>query len=186
MILDLRWLGIVSMVVIVMAAAVPPLSGPLDWRDSVSRTWTRSRRKWLVLAVLMSLAGTGLCVSLAWWVVPHYHLSALMYRVIAAAYLAFMGVAWIPMTDRPGEHSYWHGHFLGGTVLATLAVVAMAGVLWSGMGVSPVARMLCWVSMVLAAGWPFLFFSSARRMFLVLESVIALAFLVAVTMLLVG
>jgi hypothetical protein len=109
-----------------------------------------------------------------------------MYVVIVLAYVAFMSVAWIPMMDRPNEHSYWHGHFLGGSALATLAVVAMAIVVWSGVDVPVIARIVCFAAMVLAAGWPLLFFTPLRRAFLVLEGLIAMTFSVAIVLLLVG
>jgi hypothetical protein len=109
-----------------------------------------------------------------------------MYGVIAVAYAAFMGVAWIPMTERPGEHSYRHGHFLGGSILATLAIVSMATVVWFGVSVPIAARVACIAAMILAAGWPLLFFSPARRIFLILESLIAVTFSAAVVLLLVG
>jgi hypothetical protein len=186
MISDLRWLGLVSMVTIVVAAGIPLLSGPFDWQNSVSNSWTSSHRIWLTLAIVMSLAGTTGCASLAWWVIPHYHLPMLMYAVIALAYVAFMSVAWIPMVNRPGEHSYWHGHFLGGSALATLAVIAMILIVWCGVGVPMATRIVCFAAMVLAAGWPLLFFTPLRRAFLVLEGLIAMTFSVAIVLLLAG
>lgn len=184
--MDLRLLGLISIAAIVVVAAVPLLSQPLDLQDSVSRSWSRSRRTWLVTAIAMSLAGTGISTSLAFWAIPHYSLPAFMYAVVAIAYIAFMGIAWVPMTDRPGEHSYWHGHFLGGSVVATLAIVAMATVVWFGASVPAAARIACIAAMMLAASWPFLFIGPARRVFLLLESSIAVAFSVAAVLLLVG
>ena len=186
MILDYRWLGIISMIIFVLAAGVPLLGGPLDWQDSVSHSWASSQHKWQIFGVLMSLAVTGACISLVLWLIPYYHLPALMYGVIALVYVASFAVVWVPMTDRPGQHSYWHGHFLGASVLATLAAIAMATVVWFGLNVSNAARIACFVAMILAVSWPLLFFSPARRMFLVLESLIALMILVAIMLLLVG
>jgi len=186
MVLDYRWLGIISMIIFVLAAGVPLLGGPLDWQDSVSHSWTKSQHKWLLFGVLMSLAVTGACISLVLWLIPHYHLPSLTYGVIALVYVASFAVIWIPMTDRPGQHSYWHGHFLGGGGLCTLAVIAMAIVLWFGINVSNVARIACFVAMIFAVSWPLLFFSPARRMFLVLESLIAVTIWAAIMLLLVG
>jgi hypothetical protein len=186
MILDFRWLGLISIVLIVGAAGVTLFRGPLNWQDSVSYSWARSYRRWLMLAAVMSLAGTGICASLVFWVVPYYHLPVLMYGVVAAAYVAFMAVAWIPMKDRPGQHSYWHGHFLGGSVLATLAIIAMAMVVLNGVNVPILVRVVSFIAMVFAACWPLLFFSPAKRMFLVLESLIALTFSTAIVLLLIG
>lgn len=182
----MRLLGLVSIAVIVVAAAVPLLGKPLDWQDSVSHSWAGSARKQQVMAVVMSLAGTGICTSLALWVIPRYHLPAFMYGVILAAYLAFLGVALVPMTERPGEHSFWHWHFLGGSSLATLAIVAMGTVAMFGTTVSLETRIVCFVAMVFAAGWPLLFFTRARRIFLALESLIAVTFSVAIILLLRG
>ena len=109
-----------------------------------------------------------------------------MYAIILAAYIAFMAVAWLPMTDRPGEHSYLHGHFLGGSALATLAIAAMATVALFGSNVPVETRVVCGAAMVLAAGWPLLFIGPARRIFLAFESLIAVTFSVAIVLLLVG
>jgi len=127
-----------------------------------------------------------MCTGLIVWSIPHYHLPELMYGVVAVAYVALMGVAWVPMTEKPGEHSYLHPHFLGGATLATLAIVAMVSVTWFGLGVPTPARVLSFSAMVLAACWPLLFFSPARRVFLVFESLIALAFLGTLTLLLIA
>lgn len=186
MISDLRWLGLVSTVTAVVAAGVPLLGKPLDWQNSVSYTWAGSRRQFLVLAVVMSLAGAGMCAGLIAWVIPHYHMPALMYGVTVVAYIALMGVAWVPMTDKPGEHSYLHPHFVGGATLTTLAIVAMASAAWFGVNVPPAARVLSILAVVLAACWPLLFFSPARRAFLLLESLIALTFFGTLALLLIG
>jgi hypothetical protein len=184
MFLGLRWLAAVSTVTAVMAAGTPLLSGPLDWRNSVSYSWTRSRRKFLALAIVMSLAGVGISIGWMFWIIPHYHLPTLMYGVVAVAYVALMGVAWVPMNYRPGEHSYLHGHFLGGSLMATLAAIAMACVVWFGTDISVVTRIVSSLSMLLAASWPLLFFSPARKAFLVLESLVALSFFSAIMLLL--
>ena len=121
-----------------------------------------------MIAVVLSLAGTVLCISLALWVVPHYRLPDYMYALILLAYAALLGVAWVPMTERPGEHSYRHGHFLSGSVRPPSGALASV------------------TSMVLAIGWPLLLVEPARRAFLVLESLIAVSFAVAVSLLFVG
>jgi hypothetical protein len=186
MISDLRWLGLASTVIAVVAAGVPLLGKPLDWQNSVSYSWTGSRRKFLILAVVMSFAGAGMCAGWIEWIIPHYHLPALIYGVVAIAYIALMGVAWVPMTDKPGDHSYLHPHFVGGAALATLAIVAMASVAWFGVNVPVAARVLSFSAMILAACWPLLFFSPARRAFLLLESLIALTFFGTIVLLLIG
>ena len=186
MVLDYRWLGIISLIIFVVAAGVPLLGEPLDWQDSVSRSWARSRSKWLIVAVVMSFAVTGTCISLVLWLIPRYHLPALTYGIIGIVYVISFTVTWVPMTDRPGQHSYWHGHFLGASALSTLAAVTMAMVVWFGVNVSNAARIVCFVAMISAVSWPFLFFSPARRMFLLLESLIALTIAVAIMLLLVG
>ncbi len=183
MVLDYRWLGIISLIIFVVAAGVPLLGEPLDWQDSVSRSWVRSRSRWLLVAVVMR---TGTCISLVLWLIPRYHLPALTYGVIAVVYVISFAVIWVPMTDRPGQHSYWHGHFLGASALSTLAAVTMAIVVWYGVNVSNAARIACFVAMILAVSWPLLFFSPARRMFLLLESLIAFTISVAIMLLLVG
>lgn len=174
------------MVTIVVAAGVPLLGKPLDWQNSVSYSWSGSRRQWLVTAIVMTLAVTGTCTSLVWWLIPHYHLPAVMYGFVVMGYVAAMGVAWAPMTDRPGEHSYLHAHFLGGAAVATLAFVILAIVLWFGVSVPTTARTVCIAAMILALCWPLLFFTPARRVFLALESVLALTISAAVILLLVG
>lgn len=183
MIPDLRWLGLASILVIILASAIPLLGKPLDWQDSVSHSWVGSRRKWLTLATLLTIGGTGLCVSLALWAVPHYDLPVLLYGIIALAYAGMLAVAWVPMTDRPGEHSMLHGHFLGGSALATLAIIALASVIWFGTDVRSATRIASFIALLFAASWPLLFISPARRIFLALESLIAMSFLAALVLL---
>lgn len=182
--ISLRWLGLLSMLTIVITAAIPLTKQPLDWQDSVSHTWVGSRRTLLLMASIFSLAGTGLCASLAFGVVPHFHLPTLLYAVIFLAWVSFMAVAWIPMEYRPGEHSYAHGHFLGGAVLATSAILAMGLIAWRGVEVPTVPHVSCIVAFVLACLWPLPFTRPFKRFFLVIETLVALSFAVTVVLLL--
>ena len=186
MVLDYRWLGIISMIIFVVAAGAPLLGRPLDWQDSVSHSWARLQHKWLQFGLVMSLAVTGACMSLVLWLIPYYHLPIVMYGVIAIIYVISFAVIWIPMKDRPGQHSYWHGHFLSAGVISTLAVITMAIVLWFGINISNIARIACFVAMILSACWPLLFFNPVKRIFLVLESLMALTISVAIILLFVG
>lgn len=184
--MTLQWLGLLCITTIALVAAMPVFKGPLDWQDSVSITWSRSRKTWLATAITMSLAGTGLCTSLAFWLIPHYKLPIVSYCIIAMAYIAFMCIAWVPMTEQPGEHSYLHGHFLGGATLATLAVAALAIIVWSGVGISPIVRIFGVISMIITASWPSMFFGPTRRIFLLHESAIAILFCTTTILLLIG
>jgi hypothetical protein len=134
----------------------------------------------------MTGAGIGVCGALAAWAVPHYFLPVWLYGVIALAFGAYLGVAWIPMTDAPGAHSVRHGHFLGGSILATLAIAAMAGVAIGGHGVGPVAHLVSLAAGVTAAGWPALFLPQFRRWFLIGECTIAAVFCAAIVCLFIG
>ena len=183
MIEDVRWVALVSTVTAVISAGAPLLGTPLDWQNSVSYSWSVSRRKFLVVGAILSLAGAGMCAGLLLWVIPHYHLPRLMYGIVVVAYIALMGIAWVPMDERPGEHSYFHYHFLGGGLIASLAIVAMASVVWFSTGVPYVTRVTAFLAMVFAIGWPLLFIGPAKRVFLAFESLIALTFLGTVILL---
>lgn len=186
MILDFRVLGLVSMAVFVITAGLPVLSGSVDWQNSVSYTWSDTRRRFILVGLVMSLAVTAVCISLWFWLIPHYHLPVVTYLLMGLAYVAAMGVLWVPMRERPGEHSFRHIHFLGGATLATIAAVMMAIVLWFGVSVSYLSRIACVVAMLFAVCWPLLFLTSAKRAFLVLESFIALSSSAAIIFLLIG
>lgn len=187
MIFDLRKLGVASMIVFIATAGLPLLGGPVDWQNSVSYTWSGTKPKFLLVGVIMSLAVTCICASFLFWLIPFYHLPTLpSIAIIAVAYVAAIGVLWVPMRDRPGEHSFRHPHYIGGVTLATLAALFLAIVVWFGVNMSSLTRIACFFAMVLAACWPLLFFTKAKRVFLALESLIALSSSVAIILLLIG
>jgi hypothetical protein len=186
MVFGFRELGLVSMIIFVAAAGLPLLGEQIDWQNSVSYTWARTRRRFVIVGLVMSVAVTLICASFWFWLVPHYRLPFFTYPLIVAAYTASIGVLWVPMHERPGEHSIRHLHFLGGAILATLAAIFLATVVWGGANVPSTLRFVCVIAMLLAALWPLLFITPARQRFLVGESLIALSSSVAIMFLLIG
>jgi hypothetical protein len=179
-------LGLVSLAMFIAAAGFPLLLAPLDWRGSVSYSWSSSFRTYLSVAATITLGTTGVCITLTLWTIPHFQLPKVMYGILGITYITAMIVAWWPIKEQPGKHSYLHAHFLGAAALAMLALATMACVVFGGTNVMSYTKAVCFVAMILAASWPLLFFSPLRRIFLAVESVIALSICLALVLLIIG
>jgi hypothetical protein len=180
---DFRWIGLISAVIAVITAGIPLLMQPLDWGSSVSNSWAGSRRKFVTIAIVMSLTGAGMTLGWILWIIPFYQLPKLMYVIVSIAFIGLTAVAWVPMKERPGEHSLLQKHFLGGAAMVTLAIVAMACVTWYGSNITTATRAVSFDAMIFSACWPLLFFTRAKRIFLPLESLIALSFFMTLILL---
>src|SRR4051812_18342422 len=97
--------------------------------QSVSQTWSLSTKGHLLISIVLTVFGAGLCAFIVGWLVPTYVLWPGMYAVTLAGYLAVLGIAWFPITEKPGEHSFRHPHFIGGAVAACGAIVAYTSIL---------------------------------------------------------
>ena len=179
----LRWLGVLSLGII-LAAGLWPLKGRLfdDPGRSVSQSWSAVRKPRL-LGTLLTVAGAGLCAFIVGWLTPMYRLGPLMYVLAAVGFLGLLAVAWVPIAERPGEHSLKHPHFIGGVAAANVAVVAYILIICAAPKVPPISYNLAVIALIFSASWPVFFVKGVRSYFLVLEGVFVLL-LVAVMLLL--
>lgn len=182
----LRWVGVAALCGMLLAALALQLTERFDSSRSVSQVWARSRRSYIFTGVSMSVFGALLCLSLVGWHIPAYRLPTLMYPLVALAYLALLAIAWVPMTEKPGEHSLLHPHFLGGAFVATGAIVGFACILLARPAVPTASYWSTAVSLAYASMWPLFMTVRLRRFFLLLEIGLVLLFVLVVTALTIG
>lgn len=165
-----RWIGLISLLLILIAGVVPVLLAPKRLHGTVSQAWAGVPR-WIVGPV-MTLGALGVCAGIAGWIIPTYALPTFMYGVVALAFVAMLFIAWVPMHEAPGEHGLVHAHFIGGAGLATLAVVSLGTVVASDL-VPAGIRILGGAGAGIAACWPVLYLTNLKRYFMVAEILIA-------------
>jgi hypothetical protein len=137
----LQWVGVVSLAAIVFTGVLPLMGKPFDPSRSVSQSWGETEQFHLFMGAVLTIAGAGFCAFVPGWLMPVYHLPAFMYVVTVLAYLAVLAVAWAPITEKPGEHSLRHPHFVEGRRPRSSSRCAMLQFCWrvrtcsrSGMG----------------------------------------------------
>lgn len=182
----LQWFGIISLGVIVIFGAAPLLRKPFDPTESVSQSWGGMPSTHRLLGIILTLFGAGFCAFLTGWLIPVYHLPTFMYGLTAVAYLALLSIAWIPITEKPGEHSLRHPHFVGGALGATGITISYMAILISQPTVPPVSRFLTIVALIYSLCWPLFFLRPARRAFLILECLFVLLFVLVICALTLG
>ena len=164
-----RVIGFVSLTTILVLGIWPVLRAPIALHGTVSQTWTvpRNRRRWFSWA--LSVAGLGTGAGIAGWLIPHFGLSPLLYVITVLACAAMQLVAWVPLHDLPGEHSWRHGHFIGGAALATLAALALGLLAFVPSRIPPAVAVVSAVAAGIAASWPVWYVSHLKRYFLLAE-----------------
>lgn len=173
---ELRWLGVIALSGMLATALLLLVTQQFDPSSSVSQSWSRSKRAFLFMGISMSVFGALLCVSLLGWTIPHYGLPVLLYPLVLLAYLALLVIAWVPMVEKPGEHSWLHPHFLGGGVVATGALVGFLLILQASPPVPPVSYWLTVLALAYGLLWPVFMLEKVRKYFLVLEIGLVLMF----------
>ena len=164
------------MLVILVGGTIPVLGSVTSPSQSVSQLWASSRQKHLATSILLTIFGAGFCGWLAAWLIPNYQLWPGMYVVVALAYVATLGVAWFPLSDKPGEHSLRHPHFIGGATVTYGVVMGYIVILLAHGKIPPVSHGLAIAALVYSAAWPTFFLRGIRNYFIVLEILLVLLF----------
>lgn len=182
----LRWAGPFSLAGIIVCGTIPALKTLKSPGQSISQSWAIvGKQRWFTSAAL-TVFGAGLSASVIGWLVPTYKLWAGMYLVTSLSYLACLTVAWFPMMEKPGEHSYWHPHFIGGATVAYGAVAGYAIILLAGAPIPPISRYLTVSALIYSALWPIFFHRAVRKYFIYLEITLVALFMSVVTSLTIG
>lgn len=181
-----RWLGLVALAGMLLTALLLLLTQKFDPSRSVSQSWSRSRRAYIFMGASVTVFGAMLTASLLWWTIPTYHLPALMYPLVTLAYLALLVIAWVPMFEKPGEHSLLHPHFISGGIVATGAAIGFLLILLARPAVPPVSYGAALIALAYGSLWPLFMTERWRRYFLVLEIGMVLMFVLVTVALTLG
>ena len=182
----LRWAGIVSLAVIVISGAIPVFRTVTRPGQSVSQTWSSDTRGHRLISIILTVFGAGLCAFMVGWLIPTYQLWPGMYAITLVGYLAILGVAWFPMTEGPGEHSFWHPHFIGGAVTACGAIIGYTAILLANADIPPFSYRLTLIALLCTAAWPLFFLREVRNYFIVLEVIVVMLFMAVIAALTFG
>lgn len=183
---QLHWIGILSLGGIVLSGLAPVFLKPLDFSESVSLSWSRTKLIHRQIGLALIVFGTGFCTFLVGWLIPTYHIASFMYLVVAVAYISLLTVVWSPMTEKPGAHSLRHPHFVGGGLGATGVAISYAAILLARPTVPPVSQILSVIAMFYSVCWPLFFLRPVRRVFLLLECLFVLLFALVILSLSLG
>lgn len=182
----LRPLGAVCTTLIVVVAAVIQFTGPFEPGNSVSQAWSRSKFCRLLMAFVLTFAGAGLCLYIIKWVIPEYNLAHWMYWLAGLGYVAVLAIAWIPITEKPGDHAWFHPHFLGGAFAATGGAIALLSIVFAHPPVPTFSRIISIIGFAICAAWPVAFLPKVIRYFLIFEIAVAMSFSAAMVALAFG
>lgn len=170
----------------ILAAFALQITHRFDTGMSVSQVWAHSRRSYLLMGIIMSVFGLIFCVSMLYWLLPTYRLATIMYPLVMASYIALLFIAWVPMKEKPGQHSMMHLHFLGGGFVATGALIGFLVIVSARPMVPPVSYWLAVAAIPYTAAWPLFMSAWLRQYFLVLEIGMVIFFALVITAMTIG
>jgi hypothetical protein len=183
---SLRWVGVVSLSVILLFGILPILKAANDPSQSASQTWAFDEWGHRLISIILTVFGAGFCAFLIGWLIPIYHLWVGMYSITLAGYLAILGIAWFPMVNNPGEHSVWHPHFIGGVAAACGAIIGYSAILLATPDIPRLSYYITVVALLYSAAWPAFFLRSFRRYFKPLEGILVVLFVTVIASLTIG
>jgi len=183
---SLRWIGLLSLAAILAASIGPVIKSVSSAGQSISQLWAAAEKHHLLISVVLTVGGAGLCAYILGWLIPTYKLWPGMNFVALAGYLAILAVAWFPMIEAPGLHSWRHPHFIGGAVVAYGAVVGYLVILLSGTGIPHPSRIIAVIALAYSAFWPVLFLPGIRNYFMILETILVVLFIAVIATLTLG
>lgn len=178
---SLRWIGLISLWVILITGAVPVFKRASSLKQSVSQLWALDSQKHTAISIILTICGAGMCASALGWLIPTYQLWPGMYPIIIAGYLALLAVAWFPIHVGPGEHSLLHPHFVGGAIAATGATIGYMCILLAPTEIPRVSYYMTIIALVYSVTWPAFMLRGVRNYFIVLEGTLVLLFVTVVT-----
>lgn len=183
---SLRFVGIISLLIVVVSGAMPVFQTITSLSQSVSQTWTANESTRRLISVVLTIFGAGICAFMAGWLIPTYQLWPGMYLVILLGYIAVLGIAWVPMTESPGEHSFKHPHFVGGAAAACGAIIGYAAILLANGDVPQTSYYITLAALIYTAMWPLFLLRGVRNYFIVLEVILVLFFVAVIAALTFG
>jgi hypothetical protein len=183
---SLRWVGLLSLTIIIATGIVPMLKMVNSSSQSISQLWASAEKHQRLISVIVTVFGAGLSAYIIGWLIPTYQLWVGMYLIALAGYSAILVVAWLPMTKGPGEHSLRHPHFIGGAVVAYGAVAGYLVILLTGIAIPRGSYNTVVIALIYSALWPIFFLSGVRKYFMVLETILIVLFIAVITTLTFG
>lgn len=183
---SLRWVGLLSLTIIIATGIVPMLKMVNSPSQSISQLWASAEKHQRLISIIVTVFGAGLSAYIIGWLIPTYQLWVGMYLIALAGYMAILVVAWLPMAKGPGEHSLRHPHFIGGAVVAYGAVAGYLVILLTGIAIPRGSYNTAVIALVYSALWPIFFLSGVRKYFMVLETILIVLFIAVITTLTFG
>ena len=179
----LRWAGATILLFMLLFGAFILIRYPLGKHASISRHIASNRVHYLLMAIFLTFGGGLFYAFLSLWLIPTYHLSPLLYALLAVAFIAQLTMSWVPdksPTTKVGRRFHLI-HFTGGAIVAISMMLSLYFVLASFENLPLIGSILAIVSTIFSTLSIMLFIlvKKTRQHFLWYESVFILLFALA-------
>ena len=119
----LRWVGPLVMLLVVAGGIWALLKYKLGKDSSISSHISEDRNLYVVMGLLLTFGGALFYLFIAFWLVPTYNLHPITFVLLIVAFIAQLGLAWVP------ENRRFHTlHFISAAVVA-VSMIILLGIL---------------------------------------------------------
>lgn len=172
-----KYSGLVAFVLTWFAVFYVLYRSPREFDKSISHHAAKNTKKYIVFAVLISLALFFLSIFAFLWLAPHLSLNGYLVALFAIAIVMELLTTWIPLTE--GRTYHMHNLLSYGTALL-LPIIVLGIILTSSLGFE--ALFMAYGGAIVMTGLLIVFFTvpAAHKKYLVYQSVYIAAFQLAI------
>jgi hypothetical protein len=123
----LRWAGAIILFIMLAFGTFILFRYPLGKQASISRHIASNPWHYLLMALLLTIGGGIFYGFLIFWLVPTYHISPVIYGLLAIAFIAQLTLAWVPdkLPTTPSNRRLHLLHFTGGVIVAVIMMLSL-------------------------------------------------------------
>ncbi len=168
---SLRWVGISMMILVCTGGLYALITQYKSVHSSISYSIAQNKNLYILMGILLSIGGGLFYLFLAFWLMPHYAIQPIGYLILITAFVAQLGLAWIPLDRKRRKLEL--AHVVGGGTVSICMILFLTLVSLTATNLNSTVAVI--LTIYLLACYPyllfFLFFKKHRyRYFLLFES----------------
>lgn len=179
----LRWTGGALLTAMLILGLFIVFKSRLGKQASISLHISSHPVFFVLMGLFLTIGGGVFYAFLVFWLVPTYHMVPAIYPILAIAFVAQLGLAWIPdkSPTTPRQALFHSIHFVCGAIVALAMVLSLVLLIFSREYMPTISGLLVVISAFLSAVCIFVysFFKKSRQHFFIYEAVFILFFAAA-------
>lgn len=167
----LRIAGPIVMALVILGGLWAMSTHKLGSSFSISMHIATSRKFYYLMGILLTVGGALFYSFLAFWLIPYYSLHPISYGLLVIAFIAQLGMSWVPDSDT--DRKLHLTHFTFGGIVAVSMILFLVLLSLSIHSLGPISSWLVITNTIVSIIYLvlFTFVKSSHKHFLVYESV---------------